>query len=69
MGQRPDGNFFKALKVEQTSRYRYETRAQARRDVMDWNEGFYHRQRIHSSIGYRTPSDDEASASGASCGT
>ena len=48
-------SFFKTLKVEQTSRCRYETRAQARLDVVDWIEGFYNRQRIHSAIGYRTP--------------
>ncbi|VVE21609.1 integrase [Pandoraea fibrosis] len=51
--------FFKTLKVEQTSRYRYETRAHARLDVMDWIESFYNRQRIDSSIGYRTQSDYE----------
>lgn len=55
----PMESFFKTLKVEQTSRCRYETRAQARLDVMDWIEGFYNRQRIHSSIGYRTPCDYE----------
>jgi putative transposase len=55
----PMESFFKTLKVEQTSRCRYETRAQARLDVVDWIEGFYNRQRIHSSIGYRTPCDYE----------
>ena len=52
-------SFFKMLKVEQTSRRRYETRAQARPDVVDWAEGFYNRQRMHSSIGYRTRGDYE----------
>ena len=56
----PMESFFKTLKVEQTSRCRYEKRAQARLDVVDWIEGFYNRQRIHSSIGYRTPCDYEA---------
>jgi putative transposase len=56
----PMESFFKTLKVEQTSRCRYETRAQARLDVVDWIEGFYNRQRIHSSIGYRTPCGYEA---------
>lgn len=55
----PMESFFKTLKVEQTSRCRYKTRAQARLDVVDWIEGFYNRQRIHSSIGYRTPCDYE----------
>ncbi|KKB61988.1 integrase [Robbsia andropogonis] len=53
-------SFFKTLKVEQTSRHRYETRGQAKLDVVDWIEGFYNRQRIHSSIEYRTPCDYEA---------
>ena len=65
----PMERFFKTLKVEQTSRCRYETRAQASVDVVDWIEGFYHRQRIHASIGYRTPSDDEAMRHGVSCCT
>jgi putative transposase len=55
----PMESFFKTLKVEQTSRCRYETRAQARLDVVDWIEGFYNRERIHSSIGYRTPCEYE----------
>jgi putative transposase len=55
----PMDSFFKTLKVEQTSRCHYETRAQARLDVVDWIEGFYNRQRLRSSIGYRTPCDYE----------
>ncbi|WP_283444193.1 IS3 family transposase, partial [Noviherbaspirillum suwonense] len=38
---------------------RYETREQARLDIVDWIEGFYNRQRLHSSIGYRTPMEVE----------
>lgn len=53
-------SFFKTLKVEQRSRCCYETRAQASVDMVDWIEGFYNRQRIQSSIAYRTPSDYEA---------
>lgn len=48
-------SFFKTLKVERVHRTRYETRAQAKLDIVDWIEGFYNRQRIHSSIGYKTP--------------
>ena len=48
-------SFFKTLKVERVYRTRYETRAQAKLDIVDWIEGFYNRQRIHSSIGYKTP--------------
>lgn len=56
----PMKSFFKSLEVGQTSRRRYERRAQARVDAVDWIEGFYNRQRIHSPIAYRTPSDYKA---------
>ena len=48
-------SFFKTLKVEWIYQGRYETRDQARLDIVDWIEGFYNRQRLHSSIGYHTP--------------
>jgi len=51
----PMESFFKTLKVERIYQTRYETRAQARLDIVDWIEGYYNRQRIHSSTGYRTP--------------
>ena len=54
-------SFFKTLKVERIHRVRYETRADARLDIVDWIEGFYNRQRMHSSIGYQTPVDAEHS--------
>jgi putative transposase len=53
-------SFFKTLKVERTHLLRYDTRAQARLDIVDWIEGFYNRRRMHSSIGYQTPVDVEA---------
>jgi transposase InsO family protein len=53
-------SFFKTLKVERIHRMRYESRAQAKLDIVDWIEGFYNRQRIHSSIGYKTPVDVES---------
>ena len=34
----------------------YKTRAQARLDLIDWIEGFYNAQRVHSSIEYQSPS-------------
>ncbi len=48
-------SFFKTLKVERIYRLRYRTRAEARLDIVEWIEGFYNRERIHLSIGYRTP--------------
>jgi putative transposase len=53
-------SFFKTLKVERVYRVRYESRAQAKLDIVDWIEGFYNRQRIHSSIGYKTPVEVES---------
>jgi putative transposase len=51
----PMESFFKTLKIERVYQLRYETRAQARLDIVDWIEGFYNYRRLHSSIGYRTP--------------
>ena len=57
----PMESFFKTLKVERVYQLRYETRAQARLDIVDWIEGFYNHQRLHSSIGYLTPAHVEFS--------
>ena len=54
-------SFFKTLKVERVHWMRYATRADARLDIVDWIEGFYNRQRMHSSIDYQTPVDAEHS--------
>ena len=55
----PMESFFKTLKVERIYQTRYETRAQARLDIVDWIEGYYNRQRMHTSIGYCTPVEYE----------
>ena len=52
-------SFFKTLKVELIHPQRYATRAQARSDIVSWIEGFYNRERLHSSIGYETPVNAE----------
>jgi len=57
----PMESFFKTLKVERVHRVRYDSRAEARLDIVNWMEGFYNRQRRHSSIGYQTPVDVEGS--------
>ena len=54
-------SFFKTLKVERIHQLRYDTRALAKIDLVDWIEGFYNQRRMHSSIGYKTPVDAEYS--------
>jgi len=48
-------SFFKTLKVERIYQIRYDTRAQARLDIVDWIEGYYNRVRMHTSIGFLAP--------------
>jgi putative transposase len=57
----PMESFFKSLKVERIYQVRYTSRAQARLDVVNWMEGFYNLERLHSSINYRSPADLENS--------
>lgn len=56
----PMESFFKTLKVERLYRVHYYDRQQARLDIVDWIEGFYNRQRLHSSNGFQTPVVAEA---------
>ena len=54
-------SFFKTLKVERIYQVRYDTRAQARLDIVDWIEGFYNRVRMHTAIGFLDPVTKERS--------
>ena len=54
-------SFFKTLKVERVHTMRYDTRALAKLDIVNWIEGFYNQTRLHSSIGYQTPVNAELS--------
>jgi putative transposase len=47
--------FFGSLKSERTDKVRYMTRNDAIADVVDYIEMFYNSQRLHSTLGYRTP--------------
>jgi len=58
----PVESFFGTLKTELVHSRRYCTRDEARIDIFDYIELFYNRQRLHSSLGYRTPVDFEAAA-------
>jgi len=48
-------SFFATLKAELVHRQVWTTRDAAARAVFEWIEVFYNRQRIHSTLGYRTP--------------
>jgi transposase InsO family protein len=48
-------SFFAALKNEMYYRHAWPTQARARVAVAEYIEVFYNRQRLHSSLGYRTP--------------
>jgi len=50
-------SFFATLKIEMYHRRRVDTRAKARFAVAEYIEIFYSRQRLHSSLGYRTPAE------------
>ena len=55
-------SFFHTLKVELVHHRRYLTRDEARQDIFEWMEVFYNRQRRHSTLGYRSPAEFEATA-------
>jgi len=48
-------SFFATLKNEMYYRHIFPTRARARFAVAEYIEVFYNRQRLHSTLGYRTP--------------
>ena len=50
-------SFFATLKNEMYYRQRFPTRARARFAVAEYIEVFYNRQRLHSTLGYRTPAE------------
>ena len=48
-------SFFSTLRAELTDLQRFATRQAARTAVFEFIEVFYNRQRLHSSLGYRSP--------------
>jgi transposase InsO family protein len=52
-------SFFHSLKTEMIFFEEFKTRAEATSKVFEWIEVFYNRQRIHSSIGNKTPEQFE----------
>ena len=51
----PMESFFGTLKKELVNHRKFRTRAEARRDIFDYIEVFYNRERLHSSLGYLSP--------------
>lgn len=56
----PMESFFSLVKNELTHHRHYRTRQEARRDIFEYIELFYNRQRLHSALGYRSPMEFEA---------
>jgi len=55
-------SFFHTLKVEQTRDRNYKTRQEAKKDIFEYIEVFYNRQRRHSYLGYLSPVEFEKQA-------
>ena len=53
-------SFFASLKAELVDHRRFVSPAQARAEIFHYIEAFYNRQRLHSTLGYRSPSQFEA---------
>ena len=52
-------SFFARLKTERTFYGKYQTRYQARQDIINYIEMFYNSRRLHSYLGYLSPRDFE----------
>jgi transposase InsO family protein len=57
-------SFFKTFKVELVYQERFATRKEADEAIYPYIELFYNRQRLHSSLGYRSPVEFEAQLRG-----
>ncbi len=53
-------SFFRSLKVGALHGESFPTRAAMRQAVFEYIEGYYNRQRLHSTLGYLSPEDYEA---------
>ncbi len=61
----PMESFFGSLKIELDGDGPFETRQAARSALFGFIEGWYNRQRLHSAIGYTTPTNKEQLAAAA----
>ena len=53
-------SFYRSLETELVHQRNYTTKEEARREIFEYLEVFYSRQRIHSYLGYVSPVDYEA---------
>jgi len=56
----PVESFFGSLKQELVFHKKYPTRFHARQSIFDYIELFYNRRRLHSTLGYKSPANFEA---------
>lgn len=56
----PVESFFGSLKQEMVFHQIYRARFHARQSIFDYIERFYNRRRLHSTLGYQSPADYEA---------
>lgn len=61
----PMESFFGGLKAEMDGDGPFGTRQEARSALFGFMEGWYNRRRLHSAIGYVTPTDKEQLAAAA----
>lgn len=59
----PMESFFATLKKELVHHQTYTSRAEARREILDYIESFYNSRRLHSSLGYLSPAEYELTMS------
>ena len=52
-------SFFGTLKQEHIFFSDFDTRNEAKSSVFEWIEGFYNRERLHSTLGYQSPEEYE----------
>ena len=52
-------SFYRTLKLELIYPKKYKTRIEARRDIFEYIEIFYNRERLHSFLGYHSPEEYE----------
>lgn len=55
-------SFYHSLKVELVFGHKYATRKEAEKAMFDYIEVLYNRQRLHSSLGYKSPVNFEMAA-------